>query len=562
MPSPLASPSPLVSPMKRFPFCVFPAIFLLLCSLTGPGVFAAPSTVPASAVQWQRWEYALSAEQSHPDPYASVEVDVRFHGPNGAGFQVPAFWDGRGHFRFRAAFSSPGRWRWETTCTVSADAGLHGKTGEVDVSPYAGDNPLYRHGDLRVSGDRRFLTHADGTPFLWMGDTAWNAIWKSTMAEWRDYVDMRARQRFSVIQTIGTAAVPRSEIEQLPACGHFPFRDDGSSEPLYWQDLEGKIAYANARGLFVMLTGLGKSRGTFSAQQATVAFARYVAGRLAGDMVILSPSMDDRIDPLNENAGVRLRPFTTHLIAQHPGTHLPTARHFHDAAHTDFTALQTGHHNGRLEHTYDAAHAWLPELRQRPPVKPVINVEAMYDALGNDNGPAWREQDARKLGWISWLGGSPGYTYGAGDVPPKVPEGKGGMWRFLKDPTAYDHWRKAMLWPSAGQMTHLRDFFAGLEWWTLEPAPSRVLNQADEPVRKMVVSGTPDGKQLLAYLPDNAEIVLNLDGLAEGLTGRWFNPVSASYAPLAEQTVKRPTATLRRPDGWADAVLILSANHP
>lgn len=546
--------------MRRFPSFGFLSTFLFICSLSAPGAFAAPA--PANAVQWQRWEFALSAKQSHPTPYTSVEVDVRFHGPQGSTFQVPAYWDGKGQFRFRAAFPIPGLWRWETTCNVATDTGLHRQTGEVVVSSYTGGNSLYRHGDLRVSRDHRFLIHADGTPFLWMGDTAWNAVWKSTLAEWRDYIDVRARQRFSVIQTIGTAAVPRSETQLLPECGHLPFQDDGSPEPRYWQDLDDKIAYANESGLFVMLTGLGKSRANFNAQQGTVAFSRYVAGRLAGDMVILSPSMDDRFDPLNENAGVRLRPFTTHLIAQHPGTHLPTAQHFHDAAHTDFAALQTGHHNGRLERVYDAAHAWLRELRQHPPVKPVINIEAMYDALGHDNGPAWREQDVRKLGWISWLSGSPGYTYGAGDVPPKVPGGGGGIWRFQEDPSAYDYWRKAMLWPSAGQMTHLRDFFAGLEWWTLEPMPTRVLNQTDDALHKMAAAGTPDGKLLVAYIPDNAEIVLNLDGLPEGLSGRWFNPVTATYAPLAEKAVKGPTMTLRRPDGWADAVLVLSAHHP
>ena len=71
----------------------------------------------------------------------------------------------------------------------------------------------------------------------------------------------------------------------------------------------------------------------------------------------------------------------------------------------------------------------------------------------------------RKLGWIAWLSGSRGYTYGAGDVPPKVPGGAGGIWNLQNNPAAYDNWRKAIVWPSAAQMTHLRDFFAGIEWW-------------------------------------------------------------------------------------------------
>ena len=35
----------------------------------------------------------------------------------------------------------------------------------MEVQPYPGANPLYRHGYLRVAANHRHLTHADGTPF-------------------------------------------------------------------------------------------------------------------------------------------------------------------------------------------------------------------------------------------------------------------------------------------------------------------------------------------------------------------------------------------------------------
>lgn len=37
------------------------------------------------------------------------------------------------------------------------------------------DNPLYVHGFLRVNAaTNRYLEHADGTPFYWLGDTHWS----------------------------------------------------------------------------------------------------------------------------------------------------------------------------------------------------------------------------------------------------------------------------------------------------------------------------------------------------------------------------------------------------
>ena len=502
----------------------------------------------------------MTARREHSKPYATVDIDVHFTGPDGATFQVPAFWDGDRGFRFRAAFPGTGVWRWRSTCNDSTDAGLHGQMGEVRVTAYSGENPFYRHGDLRVSANQRYLIHTDGTPFLWMGDTAWNVAWKSTAPEWQEYVDTRARQRFSVLHIVTTGTVAPNNTMNPPA-GHAPFRDDGTPNPPFWRALEEKLAYANDRGLAVLLVGLGKSPSGFGEPQRPPAFARYVAGRFAGHMVVLSPSMDQRYEGQNDEAGTRLHALTTHLVTQHPGTHYETIKKYHDAAYADFCGLQSGHRNGKLDLTYQGAREWTLELWQRPPVKPVINIEAMYDAYGHDNAPNWREQDVRKLGWIAWLSGSRGYTYGAGDVPPKVPGGAGGIWNLQNNPAAYDNWRKAIVWPSAAQMTHLRDFFAGIEWWRLEPAPELVKNQASEQPRKMVASRSPAGDLLVAYLPDNAEIVLDLNAMSADLVGRWFNPITGSSVILAEPLPLQSAVTLHRPSGWNDAVLLLTKNN-
>ena len=517
----------------------------------------APADRIASAIQWQRWEGALTAQKEHLQPYATVNVDVRFTGPDGATLQVPAFWDGDRGFRIRAALPAPGVWRWQTTCNDATDAGLHRQTGEVRVTAYSGKNPFYRHGDLRVSANQRFLVHADGTPFLWMGDTGWNIAWKSTAPEWQEYVDTRARQRFSVLHIVTTGTVAPNSSENPPA-GHAPFLDDGTPNPPFWRDLDEKLAYANDRGLAVLLVGLGKSPSGFASPQRPPAFARYVAGRFAGHMVILSPSMDQRYEEQNDESGTQLHTLTTHLVTQHPGTHYETIKRYHDAGYADFCGLQSGHRNGNLNLAYQGAREWTLELWQRPPVKPVINLEAMYDAHGHDNAPNWREQDVRKLGWITWLSGSRGYTYGAGDIPPKVPGGAGGIWNFQSHPSAYDHWRKAILWPSASQMTHLCDFFAGIEWWRLEPAPELVKNQPGEQPRKRVVSRSPAGDLLVAYLPDNREISLDLSPLSDGLAGRWFNPVTGTSEAVNVPITSQPAVTLPKPAGWADAVLVLT----
>lgn len=530
-----------------------------LCVLAhgaGRAATAPTGNLPSDAVQRQRWESTLLPLKSHLRPHAEVEIDVRFTGPGNATMQVPAFWDGDRGFRFRAAFPTPGTWQWQTTCNDPSDTGLHGRTGEVRVSSYRGDNPLYQHGELRVSANRRHLEHADGTPFLWLADSAWNVAVKSTPAEWQEYVDARAKQRFSVLQVIATGLGTKTRTTAGPP----PFLADGTPDPVVWRDLDEKVAFANDRGLIVFLTGIGKSYAGFTEQQRPPAFTRYVAGRFAAHAVIFSPSMDQRFDAQNDEAGARLPAITSHLITQHPATHFETSKMYHDASYSAFCGLQSGHHNGNLTDAYEAARKWTLELWQREPIKPVINIEAMYDAHGHNDAPNWREQDARKLGWISWLCGSRGYTYGAGDVPPKVPTGAGGIWRFSNQSTAFDHWRKALHWPSATQMTHLRNFFAGLKWWRLVPAPELVRgpSASADSLRQMVASRSESGDLLVAYLPDNDEITLDLRSLSSGLKARWFNPITGNSLALHDPLPLSERVTLRRPDGWSDAVLVLT----
>ena len=95
-----------------------------------------------------------------------VDVRVEFVGTEGLTKSGLGFWDGERSF-IRCAFPTPGDWSWRTTCSDSANEGLHSQSGTVLVKLATGSNSLQVHGDLRVSEDGRLLAHADGTPFLW-----------------------------------------------------------------------------------------------------------------------------------------------------------------------------------------------------------------------------------------------------------------------------------------------------------------------------------------------------------------------------------------------------------
>ncbi len=499
------------------------------------------------AVQWERWQHTLSSEVAIESKI--VTLTAVFTGPNGKTFTTTAFTDDGNNFCFRAAFPVPGIWHWNTICSDQGNADLHNRHGKVKVVKYKGDNPLYKHGDLKISEDKRFLAHADGTPFLWIGDTGWNAARKSTMEEWREYVDTRVSQGFSVIQ-ISPRGWPLLEITS--------FRQDGTVDPLFWQELEEKIAYANDKGLFILMVGLGNIwRDLFAKNPNNQKFEIYLTGRMSSLMVILSPSFDQKYEAELNLVAAELKKSTLHLVTQHAGTNYEANLTYRNTPSVDFCGMQSGHHSGNLAKAYNAARSWTLDMWNSSPVKPVINIEAMYDGYGSNEGLNWREKDVRKLGWISWLSGSMGYTYGAGDIPPKVKIGAGAVWRFNKDSTAYDFWRKAIHWPGAGQMTVMRNFFSSIKWWQLVPSHDLILNQSADETLKMVISQTTEKDLVLAYLPDNAKIILDLKGCSGTMKGKWLNPVNGMTTEIAQPVIPSASVTFTRPDGWEDAFLIL-----
>jgi hypothetical protein len=130
-----------------------------------------------AAPQWKEVELVFKSEQDYANPYTDVEMVVDFSGPDGRAIRRPAFWDGGATWRVR--FASPtarGVWTWRSVSSVTADSGLHGRSGSLRSTAYSGENHLVQHGLLRMSPRGRNVVHADGTPFLMVGDTPWVLI--------------------------------------------------------------------------------------------------------------------------------------------------------------------------------------------------------------------------------------------------------------------------------------------------------------------------------------------------------------------------------------------------
>ena len=72
-------------------------------------------------------------------------------------------------------------------------------------------------GPLKLSLNKRFLVHSDGTPFSWLGDTAWELLHRLNREQAIQYLDLRAKQKYTLIQAVALA----DHIGFLPTWGRW-----------------------------------------------------------------------------------------------------------------------------------------------------------------------------------------------------------------------------------------------------------------------------------------------------------------------------------------------------
>lgn len=503
-----------------------------------------------TATIWQRWETSLTSQVSYSNPYKDVTLSVTYTGPGGQTLNTYGFWDGGSAFKIRAAFSQTGTWQWVTTCSDTANSGLHNKSGTVTVSAYSGTNSIYTHGFLKVHSGKRYLVFNDGTPFLWTGDTAWVAPLKATLSDWQTYINDRATKKFSVVQISPASSWGGT----ADTNGNTPFTGSGITQwnPPYWQGYEQKVQYANDNGLVVLANGLMEPVSRYPSSADAQIFARNLVARLYGNAVIFSPSFDSPYMTLGDDVGNAVNGATSvHLITQHTGTSLDAAVSYYDKSYLDFCGYQSGHQSGNTTNVYKYAREWGYTLYSRNPYKPVINLEAFYDSNGTYTGTEAKYKgtaaDVRRAAYGSWLSGALGYTYGAH-----------GIWNWEPDPAKAYYWNNAKNYPSSTQMKHLHDFFAGINWYELRPDSSLIKNQGSTELTKMVLAKNSAGNLGVAYLPDNSSIIVNMGGFSTAMQARWFNPVNGTYTSISSYIVNSGDYTFSRPS-TGDWVLLLQA---
>lgn len=178
--------------------------FVVMLGIAFFGLSVLAQAAGAMEVQANRVvEITLHSTTMYENPFVDIELDAVVTQPDGKKLRVPMFWTGGKQWCLRYASNVAGEHRFNTECSDTTNARLHGLEGKIKVVPNKGQNRLYRHGQIRVAEDKHHFEHADGTPFFWLGDTWWKCLAKRLSWEgFQELAQDRKKKGFTVVQIV------------------------------------------------------------------------------------------------------------------------------------------------------------------------------------------------------------------------------------------------------------------------------------------------------------------------------------------------------------------------
>jgi hypothetical protein len=525
---------------------------MVLAALSVHAVAAGPARETQANVMT---ELTFTAARSYKNPFNDVALDVIFTDPNGKEFRVPAFWAGGAVWKARYASPLVGVHRFRSESTDATDKGLHAVGGEVTITPYTGTNPLYAHGPVRVAANKRYLEHADGTPFFWLGDTWWMGLCQRL--RWPEDVKKLAEDRkakgFNVIQIVAGLYPDMHPFDPRGANeAGFPWQENYTAiRPEYFNAADQRIFYLVDQGFTPCIVGAWGYFMQWMGPEKTKQHWRNLIARYGALPVVWCAAGEANLPwylakgfPYDDRKQVSQWTEVLRYIRATDPFHRPVTIHptgigrlsarnaTDDETLLDFDMLQTPH--GQREAVAPTLRT-VSESYAEKSIMPVINGEAAYEMLGDNLPTRW----TRRMFWICMMNGAAGHTYGANGIwqvnrngqphgpSPHHPPGSVG---YGKIP-----WDEAMNLPGSSQVAAGKKLFEKYPWHKFTPHMewARFANQARLAKETPYATGIADGVRII-YAPLPQAIEIHDLAADTAYMGLYFDPVSGEKTPIGE----------------------------
>src|SRR6202048_3826342 len=139
-------------------------------------------------------------------------------------------------------------------------------------APHGNPSWDFSHGDLKVTENKRFLVHSDGTPFFYLSDTNWQFFHLARREDAERLLEKRRQQGFTVICGAVTGALDTDIHFNTPlrvpnVYGKLPYIDQDVTRPAttpgsdptdesqndYWDHVDYLAGLAESKGIYVGL---------------------------------------------------------------------------------------------------------------------------------------------------------------------------------------------------------------------------------------------------------------------------------------------------------------------
>jgi len=454
----------------------------------------------------------------------------------------------------------------------------------------------YKNQRLKVSDNKHFLVHEDGSPFFWLGDTGWELFHRLDRSEAELYLQNRKELGFNVIQAVllterGPLNSPNSYNDRplTSTTGIFlpqttlgeKFEDSVAYD--YWNHVEYILSLAEKKGLFVAVLPCWGDYVTPRFRDVIIfddTAKGYNYGHFLGDKFkhhknIVWVLGGDRL-PDENNSGIAVWRSMAEGItdatngeknqnnkANYQSTcmsyhcYYPSSIWFENDEWIDFHMWGSYHEKRDLDRSFEIpCYQW--QLKNK---KPTLNAEPPYELSGINYDVEGKfgyfdDFDARQQAYWSVFAGAMGHTYGCHLV-----------WSFYN--TTYDKpdaslngqtWKSQLNAAGAMQMKFLKQLIESKTFFDRVPAQDIIaLNRHDPTGHLQATSGF---NYAFVYIP-TGKITKIVMGKINGknVKAQWYNPKNGKYQKIGDYENKgmiefNPPGEEMRGNDW---VLVLDA---
>lgn len=406
---------------------------------------------------------------------------------------------------------------------------------------------------LEVSSDKRFLVDHAGNPFFWSGEAAWSLIAQLSMKDADLYLGNRSEKGFTVVMV---NLIEHKFCTNHPANIHkekpFTARLFVTPNEKYFAHADSVIESAARHNIVVLLAPLylgydcGDEGWCAEVKEASAAdmhqWGQYLGARykkfsniiwlIGGDTdpAPVKDKVSEVIMGIRENDQVHL--FSSHnqpeslAVRPWPGEKWLTLNNVYS-------------YDSVLYKSYRIAYEMLP-------VMPYFQIESAYENEHNST-----PQQLRSQAYWAVLSGAMGHTFGN---CPIWHFGSAEKWCNTVD------WKNEMNNKGSESMDYLQRLFRSRSWQLLVPDFENHLVQSGSGkwgTKDHVASAiTSDGSTIIAWLPSNRKITVNMTSI-KGAKAKcwWYNPSDGKAIEIG--TFTTTTVHSFNPPSQGDWVLVI-----